>query len=379
MKIALNLSFVVPGETGGSEIYVRCLVPELARLVGADSLTLFASPELAAEMRATPWFECGTVVTVRAPGRSRVRRSAAEQLLLPLAVRRARVDVLHNMASTAPAWSGAQASVTTILDLIYLHYPAAHSRLLAGGMGMLVPLAARRSDRIIAISHATKDDLVASLGIDPIKIDVVHLGPGPGSDAEPTPEVDLRRRLGLGDAAIVVSPSARRAHKNLERLLDAFALVDDPSQPTLVLPGYATGVEDALVTRARQLGLADRVVFCGWLSDADLAGLYASATALVFPSLYEGFGLPVLEAMRRGLPVACSERSSLPEIAGDAALLFDPESVRAIAEAITRLLSDAELRARLSDAGPRRAADFTWERAALDTLASYERALAAAR
>jgi glycosyltransferase involved in cell wall biosynthesis len=118
------------------------------------------------------------------------------------------------------------------------------------------------------------------------------------------------------------------------------------------------------------------VRFTGWLTDEDLEGLYEAATALVFPSLAEGFGLPVLEAMRHGLPVACADRTSLPEITGDAALLFDPESTEAIAEAMRTVLADAALAARLGEAGRRRAERFSWERAARETLASYERALA---
>jgi glycosyltransferase involved in cell wall biosynthesis len=373
MRIGVNLTYLVPGETGGSEIYARRLLPELAALVGSGALTLFVSPELAED---GPLVADAHVVRMPVRGRTRVRRTAAEQALLPVAVRRAGVDVLHNLASTASALSGAKAMVTTVLDLIYLHDPATHGALLARGMSVLVPLAARRSDRLIAISAATRDDLVASLGAPDGKIDVVHLGPGLAEDVTPTPEPELRARLGLGDAPVLLTPSARRSHKNLPRWLEAFALVTAQPAPVLVLPGYATGAEDALVARARELGVADRVAFCGWVSDEDLDGLYACATALVFPSLFEGFGLPVLEAMRRGLPVACADRTSLPEIAGGAALLFDPESVDAMAGVASRLLVDPALRDRLSAAGRARAEAFSWRRAARETLDVYERALA---
>jgi glycosyltransferase involved in cell wall biosynthesis len=143
-----------------------------------------------------------------------------------------------------------------------------------------------------------------------------------------------------------------------------------------VVPGYPTPHERELRALAAELGIADRVRLPGWLPPEDLEGLYAAASCVVFPSLYEGFGLPVLEAMARGVPVACSNRSSLPEVAGDAALLFDPEDVDAIRAAVERLLGDAELRARLSEAGRGRADGFTWRRTAELTAASYERALA---
>jgi glycosyltransferase involved in cell wall biosynthesis len=181
---------------------------------------------------------------------------------------------------------------------------------------------------------------------------------------------------------VLLSASAKRPHKNLLRLLDAHALLGGGgggggrARPVLVLPGYATPHEDELRARAAALGTSDDVRFVGWVSDADMEGLYALADAFVFPSLYEGFGLPVLEAMARGVPVACSDRSSLPEVAGDAALLFSPEDVGAMAAALTRLLDDEALRARLSAAGVERAASFTWARTAELTVASYRRALA---
>jgi len=375
VRIGLNLLFVVPGETGGMETYVRALVPELARLVGPESLRLFVSPELAAELRPEPWFEGQQLCELRVPGRSRVRRTLAEQSLLPVLVRRARCELLHNLQSVAPAVSGAPRSVTTIHDLLYVHHPETHSPLLRRGMRFLVPMAARRSDRIIAISEATKADLVRTLGVTEAKIDVVHQGPGIADTVAPSDERELRERFSLGDAPILLSPSARRAHKNLGRLLEAFATVAAAPAPVLVLPGYATGAEDELLDAARRLGVADRVRFAGWVSDADLLGLYACSSALVYPSLAEGFGLPVLEAMRSGLPVACADRTSLPEIVGDAGLLFDPESADAIAAAIGRLLSDRELAAELAAKGVHRAAGFSWERTARETLASYERAV----
>jgi glycosyltransferase involved in cell wall biosynthesis len=141
------------------------------------------------------------------------------------------------------------------------------------------------------------------------------------------------------------------------------------------MPGYPTAHESELRARAAALGIAEDVRFPAWLSSAELEGLWAIARAFVFPSLYEGFGLPVLEAMARGVPVACSNASSLPEVAGDAALLFDPHDQAAIATAISRLLGDETLRARLQARGAARARQFTWERTARLTLESYARTL----
>ena len=196
--------------------------------------------------------------------------------------------------------------------------------------------------------------------------------------AQPLAATELRDRLQAGNRPIVLSVSAKLAHKNLTRLLDAMAVLAPSQRPLLVLPGYATPHEQVLRGQAAALGIDDDVRFLGWVSAEELEGLYAAARAFVFPSLYEGFGLPVLEAMTRGVPVACSSRASLSEVAGDAALLFDPESPAAIAEAIRRLLDDDALVERLRTAGRAQAGRFTWSATAAATLASYARASSAA-
>ena len=172
----------------------------------------------------------------------------------------------------------------------------------------------------------------------------------------------------------MLSLSAKRPHKNLLALLGALALISAERRPLLVLPGYSTWHEAELRARAAALGVDRDVRLLGWLGLSELEGLWALCRAFVFPSLYEGFGLPVLEAMARGIPVACSDASSLPEVAGDAALIFDPRSEQAIADAIGRLLDDEPLRARLVALGLARAREFTWERTARLTLDSYGRA-----
>ena len=148
-----------------------------------------------------------------------------------------------------------------------------------------------------------------------------------------------------------------------------------PPDVVVVLPGAATAYEDELRRIAEELGVSDRVIFPPWLSDEDLDQLYARAAVCVFPSLYEGFGLPVLEAMERGVPVACSDRAALPEVAGDAAMMFDPDRQGTVDAALGTVLGDPAVRARLVDAGRQRAATFTWERTAQATVESYRRAL----
>jgi len=372
LKVGLNLLHLVPGQTGGSEVYAMRLIPALLAESGIE-LVLFASREGAPGLRAERWADGVEIVELPVTAAGRVRRVLGEQTALPRAARRRRIDLLHNLFTTAPALPGTP-QVTTVLDLIYRRFPEAHAGLLSHGMRMLVPLSAKRSRRIIAISEATKADVVSFLGVDPARVDVTYLAPGFDDAVGPEPEPVLRERHALGEAPIVLSVSAHRPHKNLERVIDAVAALQRPA--VLVVPGYETRWEDELAEHVRRRGAEDRVRFLGWVSDAELEGLYQSAACLVFPSLAEGFGLPVLEAMARGLPVACSDATSLPEVAGEAALYFDPLDVPAMTGAIERLLGDAGLRERLAAAGRKQAASFTWEKTAEGTRRSYERALA---
>ena len=367
-RVGLNLLYLVPGETGGMETYALRLVPELA--LARPNLELVAFVNREAESLGTDVFGPAVrVVSVPVRGRSRPQRVAAEQLLLPRLLRRHRIELLHSLGGTAPARPG-RASVLTLHDVIYARYPEAHTRLMALGMRVLVPLAARSADRIIAVSEATKAEIGRVLNVRSDHVDVVYEGGRPPGPA--TPEPELRARLDLGDAPIVLSVSARRPHKNLSPLLQAFAGL--PEGPLLALPGYRTPFEGELANEISQLDIGGRVRLLGWVSEAELEGLYRAARCFVFPSLAEGFGLPVLEALERGLPVACSSASSLPEIAGDAARYFDPLDVADMRRAITELVEDESLRSRLAPAGRARAQLFSWQRAAAETLGVYDQA-----
>jgi glycosyltransferase involved in cell wall biosynthesis len=385
--IGLNLIFLVPGETGGMEVAARELVPALlAAAPEGFRFTAFVNRELAAAeaLGARDAGAAGALreqlplVTVPVHARSRVQWVLGEQTLLPALARRARIDLLHSLASTAPLW-GPFRRVVTVHDLIYARFPEAHAGVRGKAMRVLVPSAARRSDRVIADSRSTRDDLVELVGLAPERIDVVPLGLGAVRRARASDEDDLRVRLRLGERRVVLSLSAKRPHKNLLALICALARIPVERRPLLVLAGYETEHEARLRERVRALGLDDDVRFLGWLAEADVEGLWMIAAAFVFPSLYEGFGLPVLEAMARGVPVACANASSLPEVAGGAALLFDPRDEAAIAGALTRLLGDAALAETLRAAGYERVSEFTWAQTARRTIASYEHALKAKR
>jgi glycosyltransferase involved in cell wall biosynthesis len=373
VHVGLNLVYLVPDEQGGMETYARELIPELVTAGPEHRFTAFINRDAAAV--DGPWHEHTTSVVVPVSARSRVQWVRGEQQLLPGLAQRAGVELLHSFASTAPVW-GRFTRVVTIHDLIYRTLPEAHPGLRSLGMRILVPLAARRSDRIITPSRATADAVVSQLGIDPARVDAIHEGVGAARHALPSGQDALRERLQAGERPIVLSVSAKLPHKNLMRLIAALPSMPAAERPLLVLPGYATAHEAQLRAHARALGVADDVRFLGWVSAAELEGLYAIARCAVFPTLAEGFGLPVLEAMARGVAVACSDIPVLREVAGADALFFDPRSESAIASAITRLLRAPDLASRLGEAGPVRAARFSWRQAATQTLASYVRARA---
>ncbi len=374
MHVGLNLVFLVPGETGGMEVAARELIPALlAQAPPQTRFTAFVNREAAAG--DGPWGELLPAVTVPVKARNRVQWVLGEQTLLPALAARAGVDLVHSLASTAPLW-GPFRRVVTVHDLIYARFPDAHPGLRDRGMRLLVPGAARRSDRVIADSQSTRSDLIELLGIRPERIDVVPLGLGAVAREQALPAALTRERFGLDERPLLLSLSAKRPHKNLGALISALALIPAARRPQLALPGYPTWHESELRRLAHDAGVDADVRFPGWVSAEEIEGLWGLARAFVFPSLYEGFGLPVLEAMARGVPVACSDSSSLPEVAGEAAILFDPRDEPAIAAAITRLLEDPAEAERLRRLGRARAAAFSWDRTARLTLDSYARALA---
>jgi glycosyltransferase involved in cell wall biosynthesis len=374
MRLGLNLVYLVPGETGGMELYARELVPALAEAAPGIEIVAFINREA-----ASTGLEFGPRIRIRevpVRARNRVEWVRGEQWYLPRMGKEERIDLLHSLASTAPA-RGPFVRVTTIHDLIYQRFPEAHFGLRTLGMRVLVPLAAHRSDRIIAASKSTAQDIQHFLGTSPDKLDVIPLGFGDPPRVRATAESAdvVRTRWQLDNRPVVFTLSAKRPVKNLMRLFDALALIPLERRPVLVMPGYPTPYEEELRERVQALGLTDDVRMPGWLPSEQVEGLWRVANCFVFPSLYEGFGVPVLEAMQRGVPVACSDRSSLPEVAGDAARFFNPEEPREIADAIEELVGDSGKRAELVQLGRIQAQRFSWTETARLTLAAYDRAL----
>jgi glycosyltransferase involved in cell wall biosynthesis len=364
LKVGLNLMFLVDA-AGGAGRYAEELVPALLEADSDLRLTLFVNRDAPASLGGAAW--AADVEWVCLPTRFSNRSHLPGQALaLPVAARRRRLDVIHSLANGGPPVTPGVRRVVTLLDLIWLHQRDAWGTPAAvRTMALLTRISARTAHRVITISHSARDDIVRSFGLAGDKVDVAPLGVR-------LPEPQAARAQ--TDVPTVLCVAQKRPYKNLGSLIRAVAELRD-GHAVLVLPGTPTEHEGDLRTLAARLGVADRVRFPAWVSEDELEKLYASATCFVLPSLIEGFGLPVLEAMARGVPVACSDRPALPEVAGDAALLFDPTDQSAVTDAVRRLLTDAELRESLARRGLQRAGLFSWRRTAEATLASYRRAI----
>jgi glycosyltransferase involved in cell wall biosynthesis len=271
-------------------------------------------------------------------------------------------------------------SVVTVHDLGYHHYPEAHTLSQNLYLRWSTRFNAAAASRILADSEATRRDLVQIYRVPQEKIVVVY----PGRDESLAPVIDpairaaIRARYGLGEAYLLYVGTLH-PRKNLVRLVQAFGQLvradagrSAVSHLQLVLTGQKGWLYDEIWSQVRQLALEDRVVLTGYVPEADLPPLLSTALAFVFPSLYEGFGLPVLEAMACGTPVVCSQSSSLPEVAGDAALLVDPLDTEALAAALGRIVADEGLRQALIERGFRQMTRFSWRRCARETLAVLE-------
>jgi glycosyltransferase involved in cell wall biosynthesis len=360
MHVGLDLHFL-SGRAGGVETYVAELVPALQRADPGLRLTAF----LPRAMDPPDWLSGVEPVVAGVPGPARPAMLMAQASRLPLLARRHKVDLVHSPANFAPRLGGTPV-VVTVHDLLHRRRPDLVPPLTRAVVQVFVDGAARRARRVLTVSEASAADIVRYVGRTPADVDVTPPAARPvrRPDAEDLVQPLRPQLLSVGNS---------RPHKNLDLLLGALSRIDPPRRPLLVLPG--SGLDAALGERVRSLRLCDDVRFPGWVSDHELERLYATSTAYVCPSLFEGFGLPVLEAMLRGLPVACSDLPVLREVAGGAARYFDPTSEPAAAAAISSLVDDPAAAADLGALGLRRAEDFSWERTAELTLASYARAL----
>ncbi len=301
------------------------------------------------------------------------------RLRLPIPVQwfTGRLDLFHSPDFVLPPVRGDAPTLLTVHDLSFVHYPQTFTPPLVNYLNRVVPWSVRRATHVLADSRATKEDLQAIWNVPAEKITVLYSGVGqhfrPVTDGPALATV--RRRYELGDAPYLLSVSTLQPRKNYRMLIRAFRSVAAHHPHRLVIAGGKGWLYEDVLTEVQRQGLEERVHFPGFVDDADLPTLYSGADLFVFPSLYEGFGLTLLEAMACGVPVLTSTASSLPEVAGDAAIQLSPHDEEAWAGTMNRLLADEKRRAQLAAAGFTRVEQFTWERAARQLRDLYRQLL----
>jgi glycosyltransferase involved in cell wall biosynthesis len=284
-------------------------------------------------------------------------------------------ELFHATEHLLPPLRGVS-TVLTVHDMIFKLFPEHQKRLNYWYLNATMPLYCRRASAIVTVSEASKRDIVANYGLDPARVTVIHEAAAPEFSPSASDAVDeVRRRYGLPERYLI-HVGTIEPRKNLTRLVEALQRLRESGQTIpLVVVGGKGWLYDEFFQRLEQSGLSDSILFPGYVPSADLPAIYSAATVAVVPSVYEGFGLPVLEAMACGTPVVSSEASSLPEIGGAAACYFDPYDVPAMADAVGEVWSDATLREEMREQGLAQAARFSWERAAEETQALYKRLL----
>jgi glycosyltransferase involved in cell wall biosynthesis len=374
MRVCIDLSPAVHRRAGIGR-YARDLAGALLAEPGADSLVGFYNDPTGRLAPEPPLDMLPRLTVRRATKPWRLTVALADLLHRPQDHLVPGVDVFHATDHLLPYFGRlGPRTVATLHDLAFLVDPAVHKRSNRLFLAAMVPRFLRRADAVICVSSYTARDATRLLGLDPARLTVVPSGvdarfrpPGPAAVAE------TRARLGLPERYLLYVGTVE-PRKNLPTLLRAYAALRRHGEsPRLVIAGRLGWLTGGFFEALRALDLESEVTQLGYVADADLPALYAGAEAFAFPSSYEGFGFPVLEAMACGTPVVCSNASSLPEVAGDAALYHDPTDADALADALARVLTRTDLRDELRARGLARAAEFTWARAAKETRAVYDR------
>lgn len=355
--IGIDASRLSVGERTGTETYTAQLLRHLPGHLSSEEVRLYLNTR-DVPPEATPPYHPVPIPFPRLWTHARlsweVTRHPPDLLFVPAHV----VPLLHPQ------------SVVTIHDLGFLHEPGSHPAPDRRLLDLSTRWSARAAQRVIAISAATRQDLVRAYGVPETKIRVVPHGVGP--EFRPVPPYvseEVKVRLNL-PSRYVLAVGTVQPRKNLGRLAAALRVLVEHGLPHhLVIAGKRGWLAGTVDQAIETSGMADRIHRVGYVAPTDLPAVYTGADAFCFPSLYEGFGLPALEALACGVPTLVSDRGALPEVVGDAALTVNPTDERAIGTALVRLLTDADLRQRLAAAGPLRAAHFSWDQTAAQTLA----------
>jgi glycosyltransferase involved in cell wall biosynthesis len=372
MRIGFNLLFVAPGKVGSSEILLSNLALAVANI--GHEVVLFA---LKGFTKAHPEIE-GYAKVVEVPwssAKSQPLRIAAENSWLPVELNRRKIEVIHNGVGTSP-FIKVRPTVVTIHDIQYRHYPENFGTLRRTWLQTNIPYTLRRSEVTTVPSQFVKSDILRFFDAGDSRIVVVPFGSENLFGPNPTGADAVRTRYRL-ERPFFFFPSRTYVHKNHRFLIEAY--VPLAGDADLVLTGPRWFRDREVAAFVRQKTLVGRVRHLGLVPRPDLAGLYEAALALVYPSRFEGFGAPVLEAMSSGCAAISSNAAALPEVVGDAGILLDPDDRQSWTEAMEKLVSDKKLRSQLAERGRRRTQDFSWQRSASLQIAAYEKAKALAR
>ena len=370
MKIAIDADVLGRGRRPGDERYMANLIRELARIDERNAYTLLVGPDCPSSLVASI---VGANRRFRARPVGPVSPWVRFPLALPLALRRSRHDLLHVQYFLPPG--SPRRSVVTIHDISFVLHPELFRPVERFVLSRLVPASARRATAVITDSERSRRDMIDRWGLSPSKISAIPLATAPAF--RPTEgtgaSASVRDRFGLPERFVLYTGSLQ-PRKNVAGLIRAFARARSEAAEgvSLVIAGKKKYKCRDLESAIASTGLGDRVILTGPVPDDDLPALYGAAELFVFPSLYEGFGLPPLEAMACGTPVVSSHAGSLGEVVGDAALTVDPRDEGAMAAAIVKVLTEPGLGESLRTRGLEQAARFTWERTARETLKLYE-------
>lgn len=365
MRIAVDASPAAKRPRTGTEFYTLHLVLSLAEVDESNEYTLLLNDEVPEEFATLPPnFGPRPIPQSRLWAQTRLARE----------LRRDRPDVFFAPANVIPFLHPPRC-VTTIHDVAFHYFPECYSPLARWYLELTTRFALSRAVRVISVSEATKKDLVQIYGADPARIEVIHSGAPPGRDRPPSADEVASTLNGHGITPPYLLFLGRlEQKKNVPRILQAFLQLKERGIPHQLVLGGSPGVGFAEIERLIEASpFAPDIVMTGYVGE-EKECLYAAADVLVFPSLYEGFGFPILEAARYGTPVVTSRVSSLPEVAGQAALLVDPLEVDEIAEAILQLLHDPDLRSELIERGYERLEEFDWKNTATRVLGVLEEA-----
>lgn len=359
------------GEMTGVETYIYRILRALGNTKARNNLRLFGPVK---SLYRDIGFEGDPPDS--APG-SKLWRILWEQTALPLKAYSEGVDLLHCPTHLVPLWNRSK-TVVTVHDLAFEHFPGSYERHVRAFLRKAVPLSLNRADAIIAVSENTKEDLENIYGIDPAKVRVIYNGVNSEfREIEGSEEINRLKKEYELPKKFILYLGTLEPRKNIKRIIKAYRAYRDNerTKTKLVVAGGKGWLYEDIFELVEEEGLGSEVVFTGYVENEELVSLYNLAESLIFPSLYEGFGFPVLEAMACGTPVITSNVSSLPEVAGEAAILVDPREVEEIVKGISLVLHDRDLRNELVEKGKKRAAEFTWEKSARGHLEVYRELL----